>query len=164
MVHRLSKSLIAFTIAFLAPSSVLGQYYEPVVRPLGSKYRVHKTRHFEIIFEEGSEVEAWQTALILERTLPEAQSLSGLAGKMWMPVVLNNSSDRANGYVHTHPFRQEIEVPHIKGNRIGTRSHSWIGTRHTSAGKRAMGGGKGPSLVCPRCCARIESVFAARPE
>ncbi len=126
MVHRLSKSLIAFTIAFLVPSSVLGQYYEPVVRPLGSKYRVHKTRHFEIIFEEGSEVEAWQTALILERTLPEAQSLSGSAGEMWMPVVLNNSSDRANGYVHTHPFRQEIEVPHIKGNRIGTKSHSWI--------------------------------------
>ncbi len=126
MVHRLSKSLIAFTIAFLIPSSVLGQYYEPVVRPLGSKYRVHKTRHFEIIFEEGSEIEAWQTALILERTLPGAQSLSGLAGKMRMPVILNNSNDRANGYVHTHPFRQEIEVPHIKGNRIGTRSDSWI--------------------------------------
>lgn len=124
MVHGLSKYLIA--IAFLIPSSVLGQYYEPVVRPLGSKYRVHKTQHFEIIFEEGSEVEAWQTALILERTLPEAQSLSGLAEKMWMPVILNNSGDQANGYVHTHPFRQEIEVPHIKGNRLGTRSDSWI--------------------------------------
>lgn len=112
----------------LIPSFVLGQdvVYEPILRPPGSKYRVHKTKHFEIIFEEGSEVEAWQTALTLERMLPQAQDLSGLAGQMWMPVILNNSSDQSNGYVHTHPFRQEIEVPHIKGSRLGTRSDSWI--------------------------------------
>lgn len=130
-VCSLLKSLTICILALLtiAPA-VFGQeaYYEPIIRPLGSKYRVHKTRHFEIIFEEGSEVEAWQTALTLERKLPEAQSISGLAGKMWMPVILNNSSDRSNGYVHTHPFRQEIEIPHIKGNRLGTRSNSWIET------------------------------------
>ncbi len=126
MARKLSKSLVISLIVLLGPVSVLGQYYEPIVRPLGSKYRVHKTQHFEIIFEEGSEIEAWQTALILERALPKAQALSGMPGKMWMPVILNNSNDRANGYVHTHPFRQEIEVPHIKGNRIGVRSNSWL--------------------------------------
>jgi len=142
------SSLFGF---FLIVSPALGQtfFYEPVIRPSGSYYRVHKTPHFEIIFEEGSEVEAWQIALILERQLPRAQALSGAARTMWMPVILNNSSDRSNGYVHTHPFRQEIEVSHIKGNRLGTRSNSWIETVathelvHAAQGQASGPGGLG---------------------
>ena len=128
-LRKMSKLLAVALVGFLLmSSSALGQrvFYEPIIRPLGSHYRVHKTKHFEVIFEEGSEIEAWQTALILERTLPQAQALSGAARPMWMPVILNNSSDQSNGYVHTHPFRQEIEVPHIKGSRLGTRFNSWI--------------------------------------
>ena len=130
-LRTMSKFLVAASLGFLLLSaSAEGQqrFYEPIVRPPGSQYRVHRTRHFEIIFEEGSEAEAWQTVLILEKTLSQAQALSGAARPMWMPVILNNSSDQSNGYVHTHPFRQEIEVPHIKGNRLGTRSRSWIET------------------------------------
>ncbi len=124
----MSKPLILTLLLLLIPSSVLGQeiFYQPIVRPLGSSYYVHKTEHFEIIFEEGSEVEAWETAQVLERELDAAQMLTGGARQMWMPVVMNNSNDQSNGYVHTHPFRQEIEVPHIKGSRLGTKFDSWI--------------------------------------
>lgn len=119
-----------FTVLFiiLLPIDVIGQevYYQPIIRPDGVHYRVYESTHFEIIFEEGVEVEAWQTALILERALAGAQELIGSKTPMRMPVILNNSSDRSNGFVHTHPFRQEIESPHIKGNRLGTRHHSWI--------------------------------------
>ncbi len=123
----MSKHLAFFLLLFLIPSFVLGQnVYQPIIRPLGSSYQVHKTEHFEIIFEEGSEVEAWETAQILERELSRAQMLTGGGRRIWMPVVLNNSNDQSNGYVHTHPFRQEIEVPHIKGSRLGTKFDSWV--------------------------------------
>ena len=117
-------------ILLVVVPSVAGQWiaYEPVVRPLGSRYQVHRTQHFEIIFEEGAAEEAWETGVVLERMLPEAQALSGEARTMWMPVVLNNANDRSNGYVHTHPFRQEIEIPHIKGGRLGPNLPSWIET------------------------------------
>ena len=119
---------IAVLLVILLPSDVIGQevYYQPIIRPEGVHYRVYESPHFEIIFEEGVEVEAWQTALILEHALTGAQELTGSMTPMRMPVILNNSSDRSNGFVHTHPFRQEIESPHIKGNRLGTRHHSWI--------------------------------------
>ena len=122
------KYLVVFFSALLLslPAVAQNNFYEPVVRPLNSRYRVHRTEHFEIIFEQNSEIEAWQTAQVLERTLSDTQSLSGEARRMWMPVILNNSSDQSNGYVHTHPFRQEIEVPHIKGSRLGARHHSWV--------------------------------------
>ena len=115
-------------ILLVVVPSVSGQWiaYEPVIRPLGSRYQVHRTQHFEIIFEEGAAAEAWETAVVLERMLPEAQALSGAARTMWMSVILNNANDRSNGYVHTHPFRQEIEVPHIKGGRLGPNFSSWI--------------------------------------
>ena len=127
-LRRMPKLLVVPLLGLFLSPPVLGQLtpYVPVIRPSGSHYRVHKTPHFEIIFEEGSEIEAWQASLVLEGKLSQAQALSGIARPMWMPVILNNSSDRSNGYVHTHPFRQEIEVPHIKGNRLGTRSSSWI--------------------------------------
>ena len=121
--------VIASCLILLAVTpSVSGQWivYEPVVRPLGSRYQVHRTQHFEIIFEEGAATEAWETAMVLERMLPDAQALSGVARTMRMPVILNSSNDRSNGYVHTHPFRQEIEVPHIKGGRLGPNFPSWI--------------------------------------
>ena len=128
-LRSMVKSSALALLSFLLISSLAwGQeiYYEPVIRPLGTSYLVYKSEHFEIIFEEGSEVEAWQTALTLERALSRAQALSGPARPMSMPVVLNNFSDQSNGYLHTHPFRQEIEIPHIKGSRLGTKFDSWI--------------------------------------
>ena len=43
-----------------------------------------------------------------------------------MPVVLNAYNDRSNGYVHTLPFRQEIEVPQIKGDILSAHYTSWM--------------------------------------
>lgn len=125
----LAKFLTISTLTLvIVYGSTLGQgiYYQPVIRPLGVEYRVHKTPHFEIIYQRGSEVEAWQTGSTLEGALDEAHSLFDVNNPMWMPVILNNFNDRANGYVHTHPFRQEIEIPHLKGNLIGIGFHSWI--------------------------------------
>ncbi len=122
-----SLSISAFILAIVyLPAQGQSEYYQPVVRPIGVDYRVHRTPHFEIIFQGGSELEAWQAALTLEGALADAQNLFDVSNPMWMPVILNNFNDRANGYVHTHPFRQEIEIPHLKGNIIGTGFHSWI--------------------------------------
>ena len=100
--------------------------YEPAVRPPGTRHLVHRTPHFEIIFEAGSEVEAHEAADILESQLGRTQALIGYARKMYMPVVLNAFSDRAGGYVHTLPFRQEIDIAHIKASRLSAHYTSWM--------------------------------------
>jgi len=128
MTMNVKPLSITVILVSLLSLDVVGQdvYYQPIIRPDGIQYRVYESPHFEVIFQEGVEIEAWQTALILERALVKAQELTGSMTPMRMPVILNNSSDQSNGFVHTHPFRQEIETPHIKGNRLGTRYHSWI--------------------------------------
>ena len=123
--------VLATLIMGLAVSSpVLAQYqyirYEPAVRPPGTQYLVHRTPHFEIIFEAGAEVEALEAARILEGELDRTQSLIGHARELYMPVVLNAFSDRAGGYVHTLPFRQEVETAHIKASRLSAHHTSWM--------------------------------------
>jgi len=106
----------------------LGQnnYYYPAIRPAGIDYKVYKTPHFQIIYQEGSEVEAWQAGVTLEGELDHAYSLFDVTNQMLMPLILNNFNDLSNGYVSTHPFRQEIEIPHLKGSSLGIGYHSWI--------------------------------------
>ena len=100
--------------------------YDPAVRPSGTRYLVHRTPHFDVIFESGRATEAAEAADILERELAKTQALVGDPRPMRMPVVLNAYNDRSNGYVHTLPFRQEIELPHIRGDLLSAHHTSWM--------------------------------------
>lgn len=100
--------------------------YDPAVRPPGTRYLVHRTPHFTVIFESGNTAEAAEAASILERELAKTQALVGDPRPMRMPVVLNAYNDRSNGYVHTLPFRQEIELPHIRGDLLSAHHTSWM--------------------------------------
>jgi len=100
--------------------------YEPVPRPLGVRYEILETEHFQVIFQQEAEAEARQAAAILEQQLSSAQELTGHSRVMRMPVVLNAYNDRSNGFVMTLPFRQEIETAGIAGHRLSARYLSWM--------------------------------------
>ena len=125
-IRRLALAWVSLPVVWAAHAQYI--QYVPAARPAHASYRVHPTEHFEIIFQEGAESEALEAAKILERELPAAEARFGYATRIRMPVVLNAFNDRSNGYVHALPFRQEIDVPHLKGSRIGTRSRSWMET------------------------------------
>ena len=100
--------------------------YAPAPRPPGIRYLVLESEHFQVIFQEGAESVAREAAALLEGELPGAEALVGHRSAMRMPVVLNAYNDRSNGYVNTLPFRQEIEAPGIKGQRLSARYTSWM--------------------------------------
>ena len=116
--------LLLHTQAALAQLQYLR--YDPAARPLGTRYLVHQTPHFDVIFEASRIQEAAEAARLLEQELDKTQSLIGRPRLMHMPVVLNAYNDRSNGYVHTLPFRQEIEVPHIRGDILSPHYSSWM--------------------------------------
>ena len=129
-LHPMRFATVATLLVLLQATAVKAQLqylvYEPAVRPAGIRYLVHKTPHFDVIFESGRVLEAVEAAEILERELAKTQAFVGDPRKMRMPVVLNAYNDRSNGYVHTLPFRQEIEIPQIKGDLLSAHYTSWM--------------------------------------
>ena len=100
--------------------------YGTVYRPPGTAYSVLETPHFAILFEEGLEQEARETAAAMEAALPETARLVGVRRPFYVPVVLNRFNDRANGYVRPFPFKQEIESVAIRGSTLTPRFPSWL--------------------------------------
>ena len=102
--------------------------YDTVYRPLGVDYQVVETPHFTLVYEGGAESLVREVAAILESERPKAQARFPGRRSLRMPVVLEAFSDRAFGLVSTVPFRQEIGVTFIKGNRLSVRHDSWLWT------------------------------------
>lgn len=100
--------------------------YGVTYRPDSVDYRVRKTDHFSVIYQEGALEMARRTARALERTKPGTDTLVGTVDEeMHMPVVINNFNDRSNGFVQAYPFRQEIEAPSIRSDPLVARAPSW---------------------------------------
>lgn len=98
--------------------------YPVQYRPV--RYETFRTTHFDLIYEQGAQAEAEETAALLEAELPATFALVGRVGRLRMPVVLNRFNDRSNGFVTTAPFRQEIELPALRGRFLSPRSTSWL--------------------------------------
>ncbi len=120
-------------IALFAALAVLGcrtaaaqTFYGTTYRPPDVAYSVLETDHFEVVFQDGFEDEARESAEILERTLPPTARLVGLKRKLRMPVVLNGFNDLSNGYVTPFPFRQEVEAVSIRSGRLTPRFPTWL--------------------------------------
>lgn len=123
--RRLFFLILIATGAFF--HSAYAQLYTPIYRPPGLQWQQLTTDHFRIIFPDGEDSTAWQTARILENQYPRAQQL--ISGEVDnLPVILNNYNDRSNGYVSPYNFRIEVEVPSIKGKSQNPRSGTWLET------------------------------------
>ena len=99
--------------------------YDVIYRPPGLKYSVLRGDHFDIIFERGLREQASETLFALESTLAGTDTLIGAGFNIFMPVVLNKFNDRANGYVTSFPFKQEIAATSRKGRGLSRRHPSW---------------------------------------
>ncbi len=100
--------------------------YGGVYRPDAVEYRVVKSDHFDLIYQEGAWDMARRTAAALEGTWARTNDIVGPTPEDWrMPVVINDFNDRSNGFVTPFPFRQEIETPSIKADELVARSSSW---------------------------------------
>lgn len=104
------------------------QLYSIRHRPTDVSYYRYERPPFTYIYQAGLLSEARETARLLEEHLPAANALVGLRRPLRMPVVLNNFTDRANGYVSPLPFRQEIESAHLRGKTLSPRFGSWLET------------------------------------
>ncbi len=127
--NRISKAggFAFLIILLLVGNTVFAQIYENVYRPIRPEWQQLKTPHFRIIFQQGEESAALQSAYILEDQYPIVRSLVGgsLTG---MPVVLNGENDLSNGYVTTQNFRIEVEIPRIKGKSMNPSDGNWLNT------------------------------------
>lgn len=85
-----------------------------------------RTDHFDLIYQSGYKPEAILTGEVLESSLARSRELLGTRRRIRMPVVLNAYDDRSNGFVTPLPFKMEIEIPSLKGNRLSPRHPSWL--------------------------------------
>ncbi len=99
--------------------------YDVIYRPPGVRYWVLRGDHFDIIFERGLRKQASETLYVLESSLAGTDTLTGAGFDTYMPVVLNKFNDRANGFVTSYPFKQEIEATSRKGRGLSRRHPSW---------------------------------------
>jgi hypothetical protein len=106
----------------------LAQVYSTQVRPLGISYRVAQTDHFDLIYQDGFQIEAAEVGAVLEKSLARAKELIGVRRRFRVPVVLDAYNDRSNGFVSAFPFRMDLEIPPIRGNGLSPRHPSWLNT------------------------------------
>lgn len=99
--------------------------YDVIYRPPGLHYSILRGDHFDIIFERGLRKQASETLYVLESSLAGTDSLTGAGFNTYMPVVLNKFNDRANGFVTSYPFKQEIAATSRKGRGLSRRHPSW---------------------------------------
>lgn len=120
---RKTAVLLFFCLVFC--SSIQAQIYPTRYRPSDRNWQQLSTSHFNIVFPQGEDSVAWQTARILESQYPEAQQLTG--GRLRnFPVILTNYNDRANGFVTSLHFRSEIDIPPIRGKALNPQTGGWL--------------------------------------
>ncbi|MEM8486005.1 MAG: hypothetical protein AAF564_10680 [Bacteroidota bacterium] len=121
---------VAVVLCLITPFTAAAQFlvYSPIARPLGVSYEVLKSDHFEIIFEAGFQAEAEAALRVLQKHVDPARELLAHHGSLYMPVVLNGFNDQSNGYVTPLPFKQEVEIPYLKGRSLSPVHTSWMDT------------------------------------
>lgn len=122
--------LVAVVLCIVSPLTVAAQFlvYSPVSRPYTVAYRVLETDHFDIIFESGYHAEAEAAVRVLDRHVDATRELLVHRGSLFMPVVLNGFNDQSNGFVTPLPFKQEVEIPYLKGRSLSPVHPSWMDT------------------------------------
>lgn len=101
--------------------------YDVVTRPDSASYQTFSTGDYQLIYPTGARDEAEQVAQILRDSAATTHDIIGEADPQRpMPIVLNNYTDRANGFVRPLPFKQEIEIPSTRTPPLTTRYASWF--------------------------------------
>ncbi len=124
--RRLRRLTSVAALLVCSTASAWAQVYSVDVRPPEVSYRVIQTKHFDLIYQSGYKSEAIETGEVLESSLDRSRELLGTRRKTRIPVVLNAFNDRSNGFVTPLPFKMEIEIPSLKGNRLSPRHPSWL--------------------------------------
>ncbi len=125
------RSLCVAVFLYIAfPLTAAAQFfvYSPVSRPTNVSYQVLQSKHFEIIFESGYLGEAEAALRVLNKHVHTTRELLAHHGSLHMPIVLNGFNDQSNGYVTPLPFKQEIEIPYLKGRSLSPVHPSWMDT------------------------------------
>lgn len=100
------------------------QFYTTQYRP-PLQWEQLKTPHFKIVYTTGNDSIALRTGQILEEQYASIQKLVG--GELNnFPVILNDYNDRSNGFVTSHHFRSEIELPPMKGKSLNPQTGGWL--------------------------------------
>jgi hypothetical protein len=125
---------LALGLLLLGPCPVSGQevarlnadLYQVTYRPPGAEYRTVQGKHFNLIYQKGTEDATRRIRRALRRSRAGTDSLVGLTPRpIDMPIVVDGFSDRSNGFVTPFPFKQEIEAPSIREDPLVARSSSW---------------------------------------
>jgi len=107
-------------------AGVRAQWYGVTYRPPGAHYRVLRSPHFELIYQQGRESEARVAAALLEAHYDSVRALVGVRHDFRMPVIVNDYRDQGNGFVSALPFRQEFDLARLRGLAVAPTAHSWL--------------------------------------
>ncbi|WP_445664022.1 TolB family protein [Fodinibius sp. AD559] len=119
------KALSILCFIFLFTASSFAQFYTTQHRPPNQNWQQLNTPHFEFIYAQKNESQAFELAQILETQYPKVQDIVG--GELNnFPIILNNYNDRSNGFVTPYNFRSEIELPPIKGKSLNPQTGNWL--------------------------------------
>ncbi|PAU94693.1 hypothetical protein CK503_04260 [Aliifodinibius salipaludis] len=119
------KALLTLCFIFLLSASSFAQFYSTQHRPPNQNWQQLNTPHFEFIYAQKNESQAFDLAQILETQYPKVQDIVG--GELNnFPIILNNYNDRSNGFVTPYNFRSEIELPPIKGKSLNPQTGNWL--------------------------------------
>ncbi len=119
------KLLSVFVFLFVLHASCFAQFYPTQHRPPNQNWQQLKTPHFQFIYAQKNESQAFELAQMLESQYPRVQAIVG--GELDnFPIILNNYNDRSNGFVTPYNFRSEIELPPIKGKSLNPQTGNWL--------------------------------------
>lgn len=117
---------LVLLLSSLAASGSRAQLYDAWHRPIDVAYFEARSPHFRIFYQAGLSREARELAGLLEEELPAVEAVVGLRRPLHVPVVINQFTDRGNGFVTPMPFRQEFEAVALRGNTLSPRFSSWF--------------------------------------
>ena len=120
----LRKLILAMSLLLMGTATASAQFYPTQYRP-PVDWQQLTTEHFKVVFPQGEDSAAWQTARILETEYPKVQQLTGGALSNF-PVILTNYNDRSNGLVTSLHFRSEIDIPPIQGKTLNPETGGWL--------------------------------------
>ncbi|BBM72372.1 PD40 domain-containing protein [Rhodothermus marinus] len=120
------RAALLFTLFWGVVEGAHAQWYGVTYRPPGVHYRVLRSPHFELIYQQGREAEARAAAALLEAHYDSVRALVGLRHDFRMPVIISDYRDQGNGFVSALPFRQELDVARLRGLAVAPTTHSWL--------------------------------------
>ena len=128
MPHQLARWLLLLTGVFVLAGTASAQplLYDTVYRPPEVDYRVLPGERVDLIYQVGTEADAWRMRRALYDTWAGTDTLVGTTPqRIHVPVVVNGFTDRSNGFVTPLPFKQENEVVTRRSPQLTGRASSW---------------------------------------